>query len=166
MVMVVRGGSGGGNNSGSARRAAPLRRSEHGANNHSSLQVGQRCGGLILRQAQDVSQGQDERSGWLVDSWTFSRNDLGLVSARGEGFRWSLSAPRPGDLRMGFGSLKVRRKAHGSGMMPLPWPLLELRRGECAVRPACELALAPLRPRRVGIVRTLVMAGTGMRFGF
>ena len=37
-------------------------------------------------------------------------------------------------------------------------------RGERVGRPACEQALAPLRPRRLGIDRTLVLAGAGMRF--
>ena len=36
---------------------------------------------------------------------------------------------------------------------------------DCAGRPACELALAPLRPHRIDIGRALVMAGAGMRFG-
>ena len=34
----------------------------------------------------------------------------------------------------------------------------------CAGRPACELALAPLRPRRLDVDRTPVLAGAGMRF--
>ena len=75
-------------------------------------------------------------------------------------------APRPGDLRKGFGSLKVRRMAHGSEDAPHPSLFRIVRRGTCAGRPACELALAPLRPRQIGIVQTLVWAGTDMRFGF
>ncbi len=126
------------------------------------------------------TKGSRKRSSVWLAVYLGSFSDGGdSVSARGDGFRWSLSAPRPGVLRKGFCSLKVWRTAHEGGLIPLTPALSRKGRGscsgrsfdrlrmsgDCAGRPACELALAPLRPRRVDVDRTLVLAGTGMRFG-
>ena len=78
-------------------------------------------------------------------------------------FRWSLSAPRPGVYAWSFdhcefGGGRMSRE-ESPGLDPLREQVERRMRG----RPACGLTLAPLRPRRVINVRTLALAGAGMR---
>ena len=102
---------------------------------------------------------------WLANRCWHGRYGFGRLP---EVF-WSLSAPRPGVLRKGFlttvslaegardgGNIPRPREAdvpHPSPLRPQADVATHQGTGDFTGRPACGLTLAPLQPRRVGIVR-------------